>query len=440
MLMQDIIIQKRDGGVLSDAAIGFFVDGLTRDTISEGQAAALAMAILLRGMKPAECASLTLAMAHSGTMMDWSHTALSGPRLDKHSTGGIGDNVSLILAPAVAACGGFVPMIAGRGLGHTGGTIDKLEAIPGFDTALDMERFRAIVANTGCAIIGQTATLAPADRRLYAIRDVTGTVESIPLITASILSKKLAAGLQGLVMDVKVGNGAFMLRSQDADALARSLVQVGTAAGLPMRALITDMDQPLASSAGNSLEVAHAIHFLTGTLREPRLLEVVLELGADMLVLGRLAESLEEGRTKIARALESGAAAQMFARMVAAQGGPHDLIENSARHLPSAPIQKPVYPSFAGYVAAVDTRALGLAIIGLGGGRTRTGDRIDLSVGLSHCAAIGAAVGPGHPLCVVHARTDDAALHAAERIRATYLLSPEPVKPPASAIVHHIAS
>ena len=334
-LPQEVIRRKRDGARLAPEEVAAFVAGLTDGSISEGQAAAFAMAVFFQGLAREECVALTRAMTASGRTLDWSGE--ERPVLDKHSTGGVGDKVSLPLAAILAACGGAVPMISGRGLGHTGGTLDKLDSIPGYQSQPDIETFRRAVAEAGCAIIGQTADLAPADRRLYAIRDVTATVESIPLITASILSKKLAAGLQGLVMDVKVGSGAFMTGMDDARALAESIVAVAEGAGLRTRALITDMDQVLGRSAGNALEVQEAIDYLTGAARDPRLHEVVTALAAELLQIGGLAKDAAEAEAAIANALDSGGAAERFQRMVTALGGPGDLVEAPDRHLPRAP-------------------------------------------------------------------------------------------------------
>jgi len=420
MIPQEIIRRKRDGGVLEEAEIAFFIEGLTSGVVTEGQAAALAMAIFFRGMTRRECADLTRAMTRSGAMLDWRGADLPGPVVDKHSTGGVGDNISLILAPAVAACGGFVPMISGRGLGHTGGTLDKLESVRGYQATPDEAKFMAVVKSVGCAIIGQTGALAPADKRLYAIRDVTATVESIPLITASILSKKLAAGLQGLVMDVKTGSGAFMAALEESRALALSLAEVATTAGLPTVSLITDMNEPLASAAGNAVECLHAIDHLLGAAREPRVQAVVVALGAEMLLLGGLARDLDEGRRRIEAALDSGAAAERFARMVSALGGPTDLLERPRHHLPGAPITLAVTPQQAGHVRAIDTRAVGLAVVALGGGRTRPQDPIDHAVGLTRLAGLGAPVGQGQTLALVHARSMEAAQEAAARVLAAY--------------------
>ncbi|MGA0596974.1 thymidine phosphorylase [Enterovirga sp. CN4-39] len=419
-LPQEVIRRKRDGGTLDDAEIAAFIEGLTAGRVTDAQAAALAMAILWRGLALPECVALTQAMTRSGTVLSWN---LPGPVLDKHSTGGVGDTVSLALAPAVAACGGFVPMIAGRGLGHTGGTIDKLDAIPGYRTQPDLGAFRSVVTDVGCAIVGQSPDLAPADRRLYAIRDVTGTVESIDLITTSILSKKLAAGLDGLVMDVKVGSGAFMLHLPDAKALAERIGTVANGAGLRTSALLTDMDEPLASVAGNAVEVAYAIDYLTGRRREPRFHEVTVALGGEMLRLGGLAADEEDGRARVEEAIASGVAAEYFARMVAALGGPLDLVENPGRHLASAPITRAVEPHRPGIVAAIDTRAVGLAVVALGGGRTRPEDPVDPAVGLTELAGIGRWAGQGKPLAVVHARDEAAADRAAEAVRRAYSIA-----------------
>lgn len=429
-LPQEIIRRKRDGEILTPAEIAFMVRGLTDDSISEGQVAAFAMAVFFQGMSREECVILTREMTHSGSVLDWSDLDLPGPVLDKHSTGGVGDKVSLMLAPIVAACGGFVPMISGRGLGHTGGTLDKLEAIPGYTTAPDNALFRGVVAETGCAIIGQTGNLAPADRRLYGIRDVTATVESIPLITASILSKKLAAGLQGLVMDIKTGSGAFAAEEAMARQLAQSIVSVANGAGLHTAALITDMDQVLGHNVGNALEVAEASAYLAGQgERECRLHAVVMALAGEMLALGGIADSAEDGRRRAERALDNGAAAAHFARMVAGLGGPADFLENHARHLPAAPLRMPCLADNDGIISAVDTRAVGVAVVGLGGGRRRAGDAIDHAVGLSQVRGIGGQVGRDQPLAMVHARDETAASAAMAQLRAAYAVTDSAPQP-----------
>lgn len=429
-LAQEIIRRKRDGASLSDEEIGWFASGIADGGVAAEQASAFAMAVLFRGMDARETAALTRAMTATGVTLDWRGADLAGPALDKHSTGGIGDNVSLILAPAVAACGAHVAMIAGRGLGHTGGTVDKLESIPGYRTAPERARFQHVVRDVGCAIIGQTDDLAPADRRLYAIRDATATVESIPLIVASILSKKLAAGLGALVMDVKTGGGAFMSEYAEAEALARALVSTGAAAGLPVRAFVTDMHEPLAPAAGNALEVRNALDNLTGARRDARLMEVATTLGGAMLAMGGLAADDAEGAEKIRRAISSGAAAERFARMVAALGGPRDLLERADRLLPRAPVTRDILAGGAGAVAAIDTRALGLAVVALGGGRRFSGDAIDLSVGLSDLAAVGAS---GPLIARVHARDRASADEAAAAVRAAYRFAEHAT---ARAVVH----
>lgn len=435
LLPAEVIRAKRDRHALAPAQIEAFARGMTDGSWSEGQVAALAMAILLNGMDPGECVVLTRAMTHSGEVLRWPD--VPGPVLDKHSTGGVGDKVSLMLAPIVAACGGVVPMISGRGLGHTGGTLDKLESLVGYSVEPSRETLLAVLRDAGCAIVGAGPTLAPADRRLYAIRDVTATVESVPLITASILSKKLAAGLQGLVLDVKVGNGAFMRGLDDARALAGSLVAVAGGAGLPAQALITDMNQVLGRSAGNALEVREAIDFLSGVEREPRLLEVTLALAARLLCLGGLAAGMPEARAQALRALDSGAAAERFARMVAGLGGPGDL-RQAMQQLPAAPVQCDVPAPRGGVLAAADVRAIGLAIVALGGGRRRAGDRIDPRVGLTQVLPVGSSVRKGEPLARLHAASQadaeaavaalQAAVHIDENLRGPAALpAPGPV-------------
>ncbi len=428
MLAQELIRRKRDGQALSRAQIVAFAQGLASGEWSDAQAAAMAMAILLRGMSGEETQALTHAMAHSGAVLDWLGTGLQGPVLDKHSTGGVGDKVSLMLAPMLAACGAVVPMISGRGLGHTGGTLDKLEALPGYRVDADRTDLLATLRAAGCAIVSASAELAPADRRLYAIRDVTATVESVPLITASILAKKLAAGLQALVLDVKCGNGAIAADVDAARTLAQSLVQVAKDAGLPTVALITDMNQVLGDHAGNALEVREAIDFLTGKRREPRLLKLTLELGAEVLVLAQLDADVEAARKRLAAALYHGHAAEHFARMVAARGGPRDVLAQAA--LPLAPVQRAVPAPGSGYVAAIDTRALGLAVVELGGGRRRGGDGIDPRVGLAQCRPLGTAVHSGDALAIVHAADDAAADAAVAAVLAAYHVSIKAVEPP----------
>ena len=406
--------------------------------MSDGQVAAFAMAVYFRGMTWEECAALTLAMARSGTVLDWATAGLDGPILDKHSSGGVGDTVSLILAPLVAACGGVVPMISARGLGHTGGTLDKLASIPGYETAPDLARFRAAVREAGCAIVGPTAELAPADRRLYAIRDVTATVDSIPLITSSILSKKLAAGLDALVMDVKVGSGALTGSLESAQALAESLVTVAADAGLRTVAWLTDMNQVLGHDVGNALEVREAIDFLVGRRREARLHAVTSALAREMLILGGLARDHAEAERPVERALTSGRAAECFAHMVTALGGPSDLLEHPDRHLPAAPVQLAVTPVRNGVVARVETRTLGLAVVILGGGRRRADDVVDPAVGLADLRGPGDAVGRDRPLAVVHARSMAEAMVAAAAVQEAMTLADGPPPPLGSPVLLRI--
>jgi thymidine phosphorylase len=431
MHIPELIRRKRDGGELTEEELGFLVRGIADGTLSDAQVGALAMAILIQGLTPDERIAFTHHKTHSGEVLDWGDVDLPGPPLDKHSTGGVGDKVSLLLGPIVAACGGAVPMISGRGLGHTGGTLDKLDSIPGYDSTPDLDRFRAVVAKAGCAIVGQTAQLAPADRRLYAIRDATGTVESLPLIVASILSKKLAAGLHALVMDVKVGSGAFMPTREDADELARAIVEVAQGNGLPTSALLTDMNEVLGRTAGNAVEVRESIDHLTGAASDPRLREVTLALSAELLRLGGLHPDDGSARAAAERALDDGAAAERFAAMVVELGGPADLLERPDDHLPSAPIKLAAEPAEAGTVSAVDVRAVGLAVVGLGGGRMRETDEIDHAVGLTDVAAIGEQVGPGgKPLALVHARTEEDARRAATALREAYTLGASPTPEP----------
>ena len=417
MLPQEVIRAKRDGRALSSAEVKEFIEGLTMGAVSEGQVAAFAMAVFFKGMSADEAVGLTLAMRDSGTVLKWD---LPGPVVDKHSSGGIGDNVSLMLAPMLAACGCFVPMISGRGLGHTGGTLDKLDSIPGYNTTPDNDLFRKVTREVGCAIIGQTADLAPADKRLYGIRDVTATVESVPLITASILSKKLAAGLQHLVMDVKTGSGAFMAKREDAQALAKSLVSVANGAGLKTTALITDMDEPLAKVAGNGLEILHAVRFLNNQLIDSRVHEVTVRLGMELLLSTGLTKGADEARTKLEHALTSGKAAEIFARMVAALGGPKDFIDAPEKHLSAAPIIRPVYSDDEGSVTKIATRELGLAVIELGGGRRRADDTIDHAVGLDQLLGKNFISDMNSPLCMIHARDEASFGRAAQIVKAAY--------------------
>ncbi len=423
----DLIRTKRDGGALTEAELAFLVRGLLDGTVADYQMAAFLMAVVWRGMSRAETAALTRVMRDSGRTVDLS--AVPGVKVDKHSTGGVGDKVSLVLAPLVAAAGVPVPMVSGRGLGHTGGTLDKLEAIPGFRTDLPLDRFAAQVARLKCALVGQSDELAPADRRIYALRDVTATVESIPLITASILSKKLAEGIDGLVLDVKVGRGAFMRTEADARALAESLVGVAAEAGLEAVACLTGMDQPLGLAVGNALEVKEAVRVLRGErgrgLDEVR--ELTLVLGGWMLVLAGAAADPGEGADLLAQLLDAGAGLETFRAVVEAQGGDPAALDDPGR-LPRAPHVAPVPAPRAGVVTAVDALAVGLAAMRLGAGRARAEDRVDPAVGIVLAAKAGDAVAAGEPLAHVHARTAAAAAWGAAEVAAAFELA-EPGAP-----------
>lgn len=424
MLPQELIRRKRDGQELQAAEIAGFVRGITDGTVTEGQIAAFAMAVFFRGLSMDERVALTRAMAQSGSVMDWRPLGLPGPVLDKHSTGGVGDKVSLILAPAVAACGGFVPMVSGRGLGHTGGTLDKFESIPGYRAKPDRATLERVVKEVGCAVIGATDDIAPADRRIYAVRDVTATVESIGMLTSSILSKKLAAGLDGLAMDVKFGSGAFLPDFAQAVELAESITTVATGAGLPTVSLLTDMNQVLGRTAGNAVEMVESIAMLRGEPADERLREVTRALSAEMLVLGGLQPDIAAARAAFDHAVASGAAAERFARMVAALGGPSDLLDAPGRHLAPAPVIRPVFAMTPGHVTAVDVRAVGVAVVELGGGRRRVEDAVDHAVGLTEVAAPGELVGlQERPIAIVHARTEDDAQAAIVRLRDAFTVA-----------------
>ena len=426
LLPQEVIRAKRDGDALDPADIAGFIEGLTKGSVGEGQAAAFAMAVFFNGMSREEAVALTVAMRDSGDVLDWPD--IDRPVVDKHSTGGVGDNVSLMLAPIVAACGAMVPMISGRGLGHTGGTLDKLDSIPGYTTAPSNKLFRKTVKEAGCAIIGQTGDLAPADKRLYAIRDVTATVESVPLITASILSKKLAAGLGALVLDVKCGNGSFMGDTDGARELARSLVAVANGAGLKTSAVLTDMNEPLASAAGNAVEVENAVRFLTGDKQDSRLRKVTLTLAANMLVSGGLVADSVAGFEQASRALDEGRAAEIFGKMVSVLGGPADFVDSYETHLKTAPLVVDIPAEDDGWVAGYDTRRIGMAVVALGGGRTRPEDDIDHAVGLTDFLPVGTKVAKGERLCRVHARSDDQVAMVRERLASALKTSGDPAE------------
>jgi pyrimidine-nucleoside phosphorylase len=429
----DVIAKKRDGGELSKEEIEFFIQRYTQDEIPEYQAAAWLMALFLQGMNDRETYDLTMAMAHSGDMLDLSNIQ-SGPDseegalvVDKHSTGGVGDKVSLVLAPLVAACGVPIAKMTGRGLGFTGGTVDKLESIPGYRTDLSVDEFRSQVKEIGIVLTGQTVDLAPADRKLYALRDATATVESIPLIVSSIMSKKLAGGADAIVLDVKVGTGAFMDTMEEAEALAHGLVRLGTQADREVVALISDMNQPLGWAVGNALEVREAIN----TLHEsgPRgFREHCLTVAAEMLRLSGRAESLNAALTLAMETLSSGAAWQKFRELVEAQGGDVACVDDPEK-LPQAAIVEPVPAPQSGYLAGVDAAEVGLAVVDLGGGREEKGQSIDHSVGVLVHHKVGDLVQKGTPLFTVHANDQGKLEAARERILAAYSFSDEPVQP-----------
>ncbi|TNJ43974.1 thymidine phosphorylase [Phaeobacter sp. B1627] len=409
-----VIAKLRQKAVPTEEELIWFAKGLASGEVSDAQAGAFAMAVCLNGLPPTARSALTLAMRDSGDVLHWD---VPGPVVDKHSTGGVGDCVSLLLAPALAECGAFVPMISGRGLGHTGGTLDKLEAIPGLSTQVPQARLQQIIADVGCAIVGATARIAPADKRLYAVRDVTATVESLDLITASILSKKLAASPEALVLDVKIGSGAFMKTPEAARALAVSLVETANAAGCPTQALITDMNQPLVASLGNALEVAEVMRALTSGQDSP-IIALTAALAGTVLQKSGLSETAEAGEARIAAILKDGRAAERFARMVAAQGGPLGFADKWERFLPEAPVILEVTSEAAGYVAAIDGEALGLCVVQLGGGRMVESDGIDPAVGLSDVVPLGTKVGRGDVIARVHAARPEAAQEAASALRA----------------------
>ncbi|MCC1493995.1 thymidine phosphorylase [Cognatishimia sp. F0-27] len=417
-----VIARLRKGEPVSPEALRWFARGLADGTVSDAQAGAFAMGVCLRGLGEEGRVVLTEAMRDSGHVMAWD---LDGPVADKHSTGGVGDCTSLVLAPALAACGVYVPMISGRGLGHTGGTLDKLDAIPGYETAPSEQRFRAVVADAGCAIVSASAEIAPADKRLYAVRDVTATVESLDLICASILSKKLAAGLRALVLDVKIGTGAFMKDAEEARALSRAMVDTANGAGCRTTVLMTGMDEPLARSLGNALEVDAAMTVLTGDDRG-RLHDLSVALGAEVLAtLG-----IENGQARLEEAIASGAAAERFGKMIYGLGGPIGFVENWRRYMPEAPVIRAVEAREAGHIAGIDGEALGLAVVALGGGRQVETDQIDPMVGLSDVVRIGDKVEKGQPLVTIHAARSEQADAAEAAVRGAIRFGSAPTPMP----------
>ena len=424
MLMTDLIVKKRDGGELSHEEINFMIDGYTQGQIPDYQMSAMCMAILLRGMTDRETLDMTMAMVHSGETLDLS--PIQGVKGDKHSTGGVGDKTSLVLCPMVAACGLKVAKMSGRGLGHTGGTIDKLESFPGFTTGISEETFFKNVNEIGIAIAGQTADLVPADKKLYALRDVTGTVPSIPLIVSSIMSKKLASGADVIVLDVKCGSGAFMKTEQEARTLAQGLTRIGRLAGRKCAAVITDMDQPLGWAVGNALEVKEAISVLKGE-KGGDLLELCLTLGSCMLTEAGLAGSIEEARAKLEKTISDGTALEKLSQMVTAQQGDGRDVYDTSR-LPLAPVQLEVPAMEHGFVRRIEAEQVGLVSMHLGGGRATKDSEIDLSVGLVLHKKVGDSVEAGESLATIHASSQEKAAEAAELLRACYSLSPDPVQ------------
>lgn len=419
-----LIRQKRNGQRLDAAQFREIAAGIASGTWSDAQIAAFAMAVAWRDMDAEETRDLTLALCDSGTRLRWDD--LPGPVLDKHSTGGVGDCVSLLLAPLLAACGAYLPMISGRGLGHTGGTLDKLESIPGYTINPTESRMRSVLADAGCVIVGQSDDLAPADRRLYAVRDVTATVDVPALMVASILSKKLAGGAQALVLDVKVGSGAQLPDQSAAEGLADRLIGAAEGGGIQVRAAISDMDQVLGNSAGNALELREVLDLLSGQSGSARLLELTLALSAELLQMGGLATDEVKARGKLNQALDSGAAAERFERMVAGLGGTHSLFANIDTWLPQAPVQQTIFASRSGFVGQIDVRALGQIVVALGGGRSQPGQAIDHAVGLSAVLGRGVAVAAGQPLAIVHARTRAMAESAADSVLCAFRIDDEP--------------
>jgi len=424
MVPQWIIEKKRDGGVLSTDEIQSFISGYTRGEIPDYQMAALAMAIYFRGMTFDETAALTDAMMRSGDVLDTS--SIPNPTVDKHSTGGVGDKVSLILAPLVACCGVAVPMLSGRGLGITGGTLDKLESIPGYNTRLTPDAFLEVVRKCGCSIMGQTENLAPADRKLYALRDVTATVPSIPLISASIMSKKLAEGASGLVLDVKWGRGAFMKTRKEARTLATTMVEIGARMGRRMTALLTCMDQPLGDTAGNALEIEETVRCLKGK-GESGLMKVTMELSAHMLVLAGRASDLKDATAQLRKQLLSGAAFERFRLMVSLHGGDVSVV-NDPTSLPRAKVTRPFPANQGGYLSQVDADAIGRACLALGAGRRRVEDAIDHAVGVSGIRKVGEHVQQGQPLLALHGNDESRVREAEKLLESAFQYSPEPVR------------
>ena len=437
MLPQEIIRKKRDRQTLTPEEISFFIKGMSEERIADIQAASFSMAAFLNGMTDDETLALTLAMRDSGYILLWDEIE-NGPVLDKHSTGGVGDKVSLMLAPMLAACGAYVPMIAGRGLGHTGGTLDKLDSLLGYKTNVDIDTFKATVKEVGCAIIGQTADLAPADKKLYAIRDVCATVESIPLITASILSKKLAAGLSYLVMDIKCGNGAFMETTARAIELARLIVRVANGAGTKTTALLTDMNSVLGTTVGNALELKEALDYLQGKNIDSRLDEVTMALSSELLVNSGLAKDIDDAKAQLKKSISSGAAYEKFIQMASHLGTDKSILDNLSGKLPKAKYIEPIYSREEGYVSAIDTRKVGLGVIMLGGGRITPTQKINYTTGFTSFCQTGDKVDTKTPLCYIHAEEQSVMTEVKELLyQAISITAHKPQKHP--TIIQKIA-
>ena len=423
MIIQNIIQKKRDEITLEEEEINSFIKGITEGLLSDAQIAAMSMAIFLNGMNVEETVNLTKAMTRSGKILKWENIIDNSFVCDKHSTGGVGDKVSFILAPIIAACGGYVPMISGRGLGHTGGTLDKFDCIPGYNTQPDIDKFQKIVKKIGCAIIGQTSNLAPADKKLYAIRDVVGTVESIPLITSSILSKKIAAGIKSLILDVKVGNGSFNPTKKIANKLAKSLVKVAKNSGLKCTAIITDMNQVLGFNAGHSLEVVECINYLTGTNKNKRLESITNKLSAELLCMNDSNLTMDSALEKILIVLNNGKAAEKFEKMVASLGGPKNILSEYKKILPNAKYNEEIFSDHIGYVKSILTRELGMQLIELGGGRKSITDKIDYSVGFSSVIGVGTQVDNKTPLLKIHAKNKEDINKIKNNIKNCFVIS-----------------
>ena len=437
---QEVIRRKRDGQALTEAEIASFVKGVTDGSVSEGQIGAFTMSIYLNGMTTTERVALALAMRDSGEVLDWSKTGIDPKTIiDKHSSGGVGDEkVTLLVVPLAAACGLTVPNLSGWGLDYCGGEMDMLASVPGYDGAPRPAKYMAAVLAAGGAISGPTAELAPADRKIFKVRDVTATVESVALITGSIMSKKLAVGPNGVVICVGSGTGAYMPTVEHARELAESMAEVAAGAGIPSVMLLTDLDAVLGASVGSAVEMQETVDFLTGAYLDPRTKELVIEVTADMVRLAGVAPDMAAARTLAEARLADGSAAERFGRMITALGGPPDFVAHAADHLPRAAIIRPVFPETAGYVAGMNAKAVGLALIALGGGRKRPDDPIDLAVGFTEFCQVGDKVGPGAPFCVIHARNEAEWEDAAARVRAAVRIAGSPPPPLGPIVIERI--